>query len=260
MASDPVRLLVVENNAVSAQIDLAVLSPSFRVTTVCGGKEAILRIDQGDVFELALISLNLPDMDSLDLASQIRAKSDGRTQVIGVTPQPQPRLYGRWAEWAALGASRCLTRPLTAEAIAGFRADAPAPTAEIRKTAQFAQFAALCRPELEDVSHRLQQAMRAMDMDSLSRCAHEILGYCGLLDLPGVAATCRTVEEAVDVGLHATAVKTATMLADQIAQVLAAMDDFLSSVTDDKMGDSPHSHPAEELAGFTGFETDATSR
>jgi CheY-like chemotaxis protein/HPt (histidine-containing phosphotransfer) domain-containing protein len=74
------RVLVVDDNATNRQI-LARQTQAWGMTpvTVASGAEALEMIHQGELFDLALVDLQMPEMDGLELAAAIRRERDAQT-------------------------------------------------------------------------------------------------------------------------------------------------------------------------------------
>jgi PAS domain S-box-containing protein len=71
------RLLVVDDNATNRRI-LADVGASWgmEVTTLATGREALARLHDGQLFDVAILDMHMPEMDGLDLAREMRRLRD----------------------------------------------------------------------------------------------------------------------------------------------------------------------------------------
>ena len=73
------RLLIVDDNATNRQI-LSLQAQTWQMmpVTVTSGMEALAELEQGDPFDLAILDLQMPQMDGLTLAEKIRLLPQGQ--------------------------------------------------------------------------------------------------------------------------------------------------------------------------------------
>ncbi|MES1166776.1 MAG: response regulator, partial [Pseudomonadota bacterium] len=108
------RLLIVDDNATNRRIlTLQAESWGLRPRTAATGAEALAWIERGDPFDLAIVDFQMPDMDGLDLARNIRRfRGEGDLPLIlltslGVNRTPPPEL----------GIALVLMKPLKASSL-----------------------------------------------------------------------------------------------------------------------------------------------
>lgn len=78
------RILVVDDeDAVRRTIDRVLSVAGFNVTTVSDGNRALRALD-GDVFDLLILDIYMPDMDGIGLLRELRTRNDD-TPVLAVS-------------------------------------------------------------------------------------------------------------------------------------------------------------------------------
>ena len=102
MASDrPVRVLVVEDNAVNRELITTLLSPfDIQIDTACDGAEAVEAVRRGG-YDVILMDMQMPVMDGLTATRRIRALADpiaARTPIIAMTANVLPEQVARCLE------------------------------------------------------------------------------------------------------------------------------------------------------------------
>lgn len=106
MTAAGARLLVVEDDPRLAELlEQELTVAGYRVTIVLRGGEALFEAEEGS-FDLILLDLNLPDMDGLEVAEQLR----GAHPILMVTARAdvESRVAGLYA-----GASDYLVKPFS---------------------------------------------------------------------------------------------------------------------------------------------------
>lgn len=96
-ATDAARLLLVTGNALYRRLLLGNLAAQGFAVTVAESAVAALRLRQeGAQFELAMVDIDLPDMDALAFARTLRAGGPWSEQpliAISVCPDPRQRQH-----------------------------------------------------------------------------------------------------------------------------------------------------------------------
>jgi DNA-binding response OmpR family regulator len=101
-------ILVVEDDPKLATLLSQELShEGYRVERVGTGADALLRVDELE-FDLILLDLNLPDFDGLEVAEQIRKRSEARILMLTARADVDSRVKGLYA-----GASDYLPKPFS---------------------------------------------------------------------------------------------------------------------------------------------------
>ena len=110
----PLRILVAEDNAINRKLMLTLLVDKLghRVTLAGNGREALLATER-DTFDLALMDVQMPELDGLEVIRAIRARERGPRlpiYILSAGALPEERAAG-----FAAGADGYLTKPLDAK-------------------------------------------------------------------------------------------------------------------------------------------------
>ncbi|MBC2834553.1 response regulator [Paragemmobacter straminiformis] len=109
------RVLVVDDNEVNRKVLQAQLTSwGLRPVVVSGPAEGVARLEAGDAFDLAVIDLNMPDIDGLGFAAMLRARADSRTLPLILYTSLVPLSQAHRDEVRALGFAEVLAKPIKA--------------------------------------------------------------------------------------------------------------------------------------------------
>jgi CheY-like chemotaxis protein/HPt (histidine-containing phosphotransfer) domain-containing protein len=109
------RILIVDDNATNREILAAQLTGwRFRYSAVASGAEALEQLEEaaaaGSPFRLAILDMQMPEMDGLQLIREIKARTAIRdTMLVMLTSMGQILSSGRMDE---LGLADCLPKPV----------------------------------------------------------------------------------------------------------------------------------------------------
>ena len=81
------RILIAEDNAVNQQVIVAVLTRAgHQIVVANDGSEALALLDQGEVFDLVLMDVEMPRLDGLMTTRRIRERAAlARLPIVGLT-------------------------------------------------------------------------------------------------------------------------------------------------------------------------------
>ncbi len=103
------RVLVFEDNDVNQRLVGRMLKRLGHETTFAGdGASGLARFDQGQVFDLVFMDLELPDMTGYDAARQIRS-AESELPIIALTAHAAGDVRGRCID---AGMNDCLGKPM----------------------------------------------------------------------------------------------------------------------------------------------------
>jgi CheY-like chemotaxis protein len=130
-ARRPLRILLVEDNAINQKVALLILERmGYRADVAADGREAIAALAQRD-YDLVLMDVEMPVMDGVEATRRIRARGprDEQPRIVGLTANVAPEDR---AAYLAAGMDDCLVKPIrTADlrtALEGKEADESRPT------------------------------------------------------------------------------------------------------------------------------------
>jgi signal transduction histidine kinase/CheY-like chemotaxis protein len=113
---NPLRILLVEDNAVNQKLALRLLSQmGYRADVAGNGIEAIESLERQD-YDVVLMDVQMPEMDGLDAARHITARwpAEQRPRIVAMTANA---MQGDRDECLAAGMDDYLTKPIRVEAL-----------------------------------------------------------------------------------------------------------------------------------------------
>jgi CheY-like chemotaxis protein len=217
-AANPLRILVIDDDAVMTELLSAVLGMHGHHVVTAGSGEAALALLPGESFDVVLTDLQLPGLRGHALATALRSAlvtSGTGTRLLGMSgSEPSKR------ELSAFDAF--LLKPFTAEQFAEAAAGSsttpafklpvaesgPSPldeaiVARLAKQLPQAKLKELLQLTLSDARMRLdliQRAMDAGDLDTVRREAHAIKGGTGMVGATELHQMAAKAENAATAG------------------------------------------------------------
>ena len=114
-ARHPLRILLVEDNAVNQQLALLLLEKvGYRADVAANGVEALEAIER-QPYDTVLMDVEMPEMDGLEATRRIRERSTSGPHIIAVTANA---LQGERERCLAAGMNDYITKPLRLEELA----------------------------------------------------------------------------------------------------------------------------------------------
>ncbi len=230
----PLRMLLVEDNAINQEIALAMLEDTaYQATPADNGRRA-LALWERYPFDVILMDCQMPEMDGFEATRRLRRmeaqQGRERTPIIALTanailgdrelcldagmddylakPYTRAALLAVLARWrpASSAPAAVQTPAVTAQAVQ----KAPAEAAAILDAAALQNLRAMRRPGRPDVLGRiidlfysdaprllvqLEVAAGASDAAALQLAAHTLKSSCANVGALGLSATCREIEQ-----------------------------------------------------------------
>ncbi|MNS89307.1 Signal transduction histidine-protein kinase BarA [compost metagenome] len=225
----PLRMLLVEDNAINQEIALAMLEDSgYEATSADNGRRA-LALWERYPFDVILMDCQMPEMDGFEATRRLRRMESeqgrSRTPIIALTANA---ILGDRELCLDAGMDDYLAKPYTRAALLALlarwrpspSAPAPAETVETVETAAapgaildaaaLQNLRAMRRPGRPDVLGRiidlfysdaprllgqLEVAAEASDAAALQLAAHTLKSSCANVGALGLSATCREIEQ-----------------------------------------------------------------
>jgi len=225
----PLRLLVVDDNAINLDVAIGLLEKlGHQVTTAGDGIEAVKKVAEG-AFDLVLMDVQMPGMDGIAATKAIRALPSGKAKlpVVAMTANVMP---GDRETFLAAGMDDYIAKPITRKGLSrllegwGRKIDiaSAAPTADdgaVRLVDEEAQadlldslgaetFERLVTKLFSESARQLADlnvAVASHDWDQVARTAHSLKGTSGNLGYVGIAKAAAAVEQAAKDGWADTA-------------------------------------------------------
>ena len=258
----PLRMLLVEDNAINQEIALAMLEDSgYDATPADNGRRA-LALWERYPFDVILMDCQMPEMDGFEATRRVRRmeaqQGRDRTPIIAVTanailgdrelcleagmddylakPYTRAALLAVLARWRpASAAPKAVQTPaVTAQAVQ----QAPAEPAALLDAAALQNLRAMRRPGRPDVLGRiidlfnsdaprllgqLEVAAEASDIAALQLAAHTFKSSCANVGALGLSATCREIEQYARGNDVASALRHIRGIQQELDRVLAAL-------------------------------------
>ena len=258
----PLRMLLVEDNAINQEIALAMLEDSgYDATPADNGRRA-LALWERYPFDVILMDCQMPEMDGFEATRRVRRmeaqQGRDRTPIIAVTanailgdrelcleagmddylakPYTRAALLAVLARWRpASAAPKAAQAPaVTVPAVQ----QAPAEPAALLDAAALQNLRAMRRPGRPDVLGRiidlfysdaprllgqLEVAAEASDAAALQLAAHTLKSSCANVGALGLSATCREIEQYARGNDVASALQHIRGIQQELDRVLAAL-------------------------------------
>lgn len=115
MADEPApkRILVVEDDRSSKTVITAALLSQYEVTTASNGLEALRVIKAGQIPDLIVTDVMMPQVDGMEMVRRLRAYSKtAKTPIVILTAKTDAESFQQGKE---IGATDYLTKPLTSD-------------------------------------------------------------------------------------------------------------------------------------------------
>ena len=258
----PLRMLLVEDNAINQEIAMAMLEDSgYHATPADNGRRA-LALWERYPFDVILMDCQMPEMDGFEATRRVRRmeaqQGRDRTPIIAVTanailgdrelcldagmddylakPYTRAALLAVLARWrpASAAPKAAQTPAVTAQAVQ----QAPAEPAALLDAAALQNLRAMRRPGRPDVLGRiidlfysdaprllgqLEVAAGASDAAALQLAAHTLKSSCANVGALGLSATCREIEQYARGNDVASALQHIRGIQQELDRVLAAL-------------------------------------
>ncbi|MDN2696401.1 response regulator [Janthinobacterium sp. SUN073] len=258
----PLRMLLVEDNAINQEIALAMLEDTgYEATPADNGRRA-LALWERSPFDVILMDCQMPEMDGFEATRRLRRmeaqQGRERTPIIALTanailgdrelcldagmddylakPYTRAALLAVLARWrpASAAPKAAQTPAVTAQAIQ----QAPAEPAALLDAAALQNLRAMRRPGRPDVLGRiidlfysdaprllgqLEVAAGASDAAALQLAAHTLKSSCANVGALGLSATCREIEQYARSNDVASALQHIRGIQQELDRVLAAL-------------------------------------
>jgi CheY-like chemotaxis protein/HPt (histidine-containing phosphotransfer) domain-containing protein len=219
-ASDipPLRVLLVEDNAVNQLLALRMLERhGHQVTVASNGRQALASLDT-ESFDLVFMDIQMPEMDGFEATAAIRAWERDTGRHLPIVAMTANAMKGDREACLAAGMDGYVAKPVSTEALLNVMAAvlptkraAPAPVDEIPATDTFdvndflerlggdrellGQLVDLFLTESPPQLAAIRRAIEEGDRDALRRAAHSFKGMISNFGASkGVALTCRLEE------------------------------------------------------------------
>ena len=258
----PLRMLLVEDNAINQEIALTMLEDSGYDPTPADNGRRALALWERYPFDVILMDCQMPEMDGFEATRRVRRmeaqQGRDRTPIIALTanailgdrelcldagmddylakPYTRAALLAVLARWrpASAAPKAAETPAVTAQAVQ----QAPAEPAALLDAAALQNLRAMRRPGRPDVLGRiidlfysdaprllgqLEVAAEASDTAALQLAAHTLKSSCANVGALGLSATCREIEQYARGNDVASALQHIRGIQQELDRVLAAL-------------------------------------
>jgi PAS domain S-box-containing protein len=240
----PLRILVVEDNAVNQQLALLLLEKlGYRADVAANGVEALEALER-QAYDLALMDVEMPEMDGLEATRRIHQRwpRERRPHIVAVTANA---MEGERELCLQAGMDDYITKPIRMEALtaavekAAERAPAPPPILDPSVVARLAasfsdreSVAGLIDTFLQHVPEQLRDLREGAsrgEADVVRRTAHTLKSNAATFGARALADMSRDLETRAAAGK----LETATPLVDRIEAELRRVQAALGDIRED---------------------------
>jgi PAS domain S-box-containing protein len=178
------RVLVAEDNAVNQQVAKRILEKRGHAVVVVGdGREAVSATGGGDVFDVVLMDVQMPEMDGLDATRAIRAREGASGSRLPIVAMTAHAMEGDRERCLDAGMDGYVTKPVEAERLieavesAAGAFDAAAAVARLGNDRQLLdEMLELFFAECPAMLGSIRIAIDAADPRALRHAAHALKG------------------------------------------------------------------------------------
>jgi PAS domain S-box-containing protein len=205
--TDPLRILVAEDNAVNREVAAALLAKlGHQVKLVGNGREAVDATEHEN-FDAVLLDLQMPEMDGLQAAQLIREREQGSSRHLRLIALTAHALVGDRERCLAAGMDDYIAKPLVRTDLEAVLQRLPPSNGGFDSTAFLAQFggdvalagriAGLFLSSTPALVEELEQVIAKNDVEQVSRHAHTLAGSLFQIGAHPLARQARELERAV---------------------------------------------------------------
>ena len=238
-ARHPLRLLLVEDNAVNQQLALLLLEKlGYRADVAANGVEALEALER-QPYDAVLMDVEMPEMDGLEATRRIRERSSGGPHVIAVTANA---LQGERERCLAAGMNDYITKPLRLEELAAALGRSPrvdhgsarAVDAEVlrRLASSLGEgggdavrgLIETFRSHAPDLIAALRRGVENGDVESVRVAAHTLKSNASMFGASDLAEASRQVEVSAGDGALADGARNVDRIASELERVTGELE------------------------------------
>ncbi|MBY0525277.1 MAG: PAS domain S-box protein [Gemmataceae bacterium] len=243
----PLRILLAEDNAVNQLVASEMLQgEGHRVRVVSNGREALTVLEQ-EPFDVVLMDVQMPEMDGLEAAAEIRRREGGgrRLPIIALTAMA---VQGDQEKCRQAGMDSYVTKPIDWEAlgralrevcgIAHGKADAPVEVEREKILARAGGRLSLVQEvvNLFVASYpallvEMRMSLRENDAQRLYRTAHKLVGSLGNFDSGRGVEAARDLEALGRTGELAEATTLIAELEDYLGRLVPCLREWVAEMS-----------------------------
>lgn len=117
MSSDRLRILLVEDNPINQKVAEGILEKQGHSVVIAPNGQVALDILETQVFDLALMDIEMPVMDGIETTATIRAREQGTTQHLPILALTANSVHLDRPRCLEAGMDGFLTKPVQSQAL-----------------------------------------------------------------------------------------------------------------------------------------------
>jgi CheY-like chemotaxis protein/HPt (histidine-containing phosphotransfer) domain-containing protein len=239
------RVLLAEDNVVNQKLAVHLLEKQGHEVVVANdGKEALAQLERQS-FDLVLMDVQMPEMDGLEAAAQIRASENGTGRHVPIVAMTAHAMKGDRERCLEAGMDDYVSKPIQARELLNVMARVAPPSAGAA-TVVDADAALqtlggdpgllhqLAHAFLDDYPRslaRVRAAVTAGEATAVERAAHSLKGAVGVFGAPRAMAAAQRLETLGRLGALEEATGAFAALETELLQVRRALSELLARET-----------------------------